>query len=60
LDSTFSIMNLATIFFLAIATFLFIYLQRRMRAILDEGEQTTSDYSIRVKVRISINMLLFS
>jgi len=49
LDSALSIMNLATIFFVAIATFVFIYLQRRMRSFLDEGEQTTSDYSIRVK-----------
>jgi hypothetical protein len=50
LNSTFSIMNLATIFFFAFATLVFMFLQRKMRARLDEGEQTSSDYSIQVKV----------
>lgn len=49
LNSTFSIMNLATIFFFAFATLVFMFLQRKMRARLDEGEQTSSDYSIQVK-----------
>ena len=49
-NETFSIMNLTTMFFFAAATLLFIFLQRKIRARLDEGEQTTSDYSIRVKV----------
>jgi len=50
LNSTFSIMNLATIFFFALATLVFIFLQMKLRAHLDEGEQTTSDYSILIKV----------
>ena len=50
LNSTLSIMNLATILFFALATVVFIFVQRKLRARLDEGEQTTSDYSIRIKV----------
>jgi len=49
-NDTFAIMNLATMLFFTVATFVFLYLQRRMRARLDEGEQTTADYSIRIRV----------
>eukprot|EP00547_Thalassionema_nitzschioides_P011631 CAMPEP_0194259932 /NCGR_PEP_ID=MMETSP0158-20130606/44770_1 /TAXON_ID=33649 /ORGANISM="Thalassionema nitzschioides, Strain L26-B" /LENGTH=921 /DNA_ID=CAMNT_0038999929 /DNA_START=126 /DNA_END=2891 /DNA_ORIENTATION=- len=49
INETFAMANIKTMFFYCAATLLFIFLQRRVRTRLDEGEQTTSDYSIRVK-----------
>jgi hypothetical protein len=60
LSETFSAVTLATVFFFCISTFLFIFLQKKMRLKLDENDQTTSDYSIRVKVRSLVGWLVCS
>jgi hypothetical protein len=38
----------------------FIFSQRKVRSLLDEGEQTTSDYSIRIKVSHILPIFLCS
>jgi hypothetical protein len=56
LNETFSIVTLVAMFFFCASTLVFIFLQKRMRIKMDENEQTTSDYSIRIKVRICIRL----
>ncbi len=50
LSDIFGTYALATMVFVIVSVYLFVYLQRRYRIKLDEGEQTTSDYSIQIRV----------
>jgi hypothetical protein len=50
LSETFSLVTLATVLFFCVSTFVFLSRQKNIMVMLDEGEQTTSDYSIRIKV----------
>jgi hypothetical protein len=50
LNETFSIVTLAGVIFFCLSTFIFLIRQKNIMVMLDEGEQTTSDYSIRIKV----------
>eukprot|EP00551_Chaetoceros_affinis_P010403 CAMPEP_0203684632 /NCGR_PEP_ID=MMETSP0090-20130426/48136_1 /ASSEMBLY_ACC=CAM_ASM_001088 /TAXON_ID=426623 /ORGANISM="Chaetoceros affinis, Strain CCMP159" /LENGTH=926 /DNA_ID=CAMNT_0050553809 /DNA_START=252 /DNA_END=3032 /DNA_ORIENTATION=- len=49
LDNIFGVYSLVTMIFVIISVYVFVYLQRRYRIYLDEGEQTTSDYSIQIR-----------
>jgi hypothetical protein len=60
LNETFSIVTLAGMFFFCLSTLVFIFLQKRMRMKMDENEQTTSDYSIRIKVGNSFSVDQFT
>lgn len=50
INESFGALTLATIFFVTLSMFLFIFNQRRMRFKLDAQEYTTSDYSIHISV----------
>jgi hypothetical protein len=52
--------SLGTMIFVICSVYLFVHLQRRYRIMLDEGEQTSSDYSIQIKVSLLLHSLFFS
>jgi hypothetical protein len=60
INDTFSATTLAVLLFFTVSMLFFIFSQRKVRSLLDEGEQTTSDYSIRIKVSHILPIFLCS
>mmetsp|Transcript_12757 Transcript_12757/g.14867 ORF Transcript_12757/g.14867 Transcript_12757/m.14867 type:complete len:564 (+) Transcript_12757:257-1948(+) len=48
LNDVFGFFTFVTMVFVVLSVYVFVYLQRRYRIELDEGEQTSSDYSIQI------------
>ena len=57
LNDIFGYSALASLIFVLAAVYWFVYLQRQYRIRLDEGEQTSSDYSIRIFVSDQIRLM---